>query len=200
MWEDSGKRQVVFMTGSKTVEKKKSLVDVISEIQQYSVMEKHGTEVPAQYLALKGRLEYFGAGMRSGLIIGLALSVGTPFIIHDSVKNIVLLFVLPLLSVGLMYGMYITRYCSGEFTKAMIKNLLGGFCFGSALNLILACCVYYGIVIFVESSRNLYSYSVMRWLVSVKPLLKQCPKWILCGTLLTSVLPFYKSIFLKIRR
>jgi membrane-anchored glycerophosphoryl diester phosphodiesterase (GDPDase) len=198
MLEDSGKRQqVVYMAGSKAAQKK-SLIDAISEIQQYSVMEKQGTEVPGQFLALKGKIEYMGIGIKSGFIIGLFMSIAMPFVMTESIQNILLCAVIPL-SVGLLFGIYIPRFCSGEMSKTMIKNMLAGFWTGALFSLIIAACVYYGLVMFIENRRYV-PQGMLQWLVSVRPLLKQCPKWILLGTLLTSVLPFYKSIFLKIRR
>jgi hypothetical protein len=151
MLEDSGKRQqVVFMAGSK-VTQKKSLIDAISEIQQYSVMEKQGTEVPGQFLALKGKIEYMGIGIKSGFMICLLMSIAIPFVVTESVQNIGLCALIPV-SVGLMFGIYIPRFCSGEMSKTMIKNMLAGFWTGGLFSLVIACCVYYGLVIFIGLS------------------------------------------------
>lgn len=200
MLEDSGKRQqVVYMSGGKGSFKNKGLIDAISEIQQYSVMERQGTEVPGQFFALKGKIEFLSIGMKQGFFIVLLMSAVMPFVINESTANILLCAVIPL-SFGLLFGVYIPEFCSGEMSKAMIKNMLFGFWSGALFSLIIACCVYYGMVILIESRNNHIPHDALRWLVSVKPLLKKSPKWILSGALLTCVIPFYKSIFLKIRR
>jgi thiol-disulfide isomerase/thioredoxin len=51
----------------------KNIVNAISDIQQFYVIEQQGQDIPAEFLTLEGSLDFFRIGIKSGLNEGLFL-------------------------------------------------------------------------------------------------------------------------------
>ena len=60
-------------TDSRQYIKPRSILSVISDIQQYYMMEKLGKDLPSEYLTLENSLGFFNVGAKSGLTEGLFL-------------------------------------------------------------------------------------------------------------------------------
>ena len=124
-------------TNSGPVEKPKSILSVISEIQQFYMIEKMGQELPAEFLTLEGSLGFFNIGAKSGLTEGLFLLLLLP-----AVDFYVMPFVLksPGLLIKIMFGSipylpviantflcaFISRYFIGIITRKAINSFFTG--------------------------------------------------------------------------
>ena len=56
----------------------RGLVDAISEIQRYHVIERTGQDIPSDFLTVRGTLAFFAAGLRSGFLEGAMLALLLP--------------------------------------------------------------------------------------------------------------------------
>lgn len=115
----------------------RSLLDAISDIQQYYVVEGKGQDIPGEFLTLGRSLDFFKVGMRSGFMEGITLALLMPFfafylfpfvltgpdmftkIFFGSLPYIVLI-------VNTLLCSYIGRYYVGKITRKAINNLLSG--------------------------------------------------------------------------
>jgi len=51
----------------------KNIINAISDIQQFYVIEQQGQDIPAEFLTLEGSLDFFCIGIKSGLNEGVFL-------------------------------------------------------------------------------------------------------------------------------
>ena len=56
----------------------RGLIDAVSEIQRYHVIERTGQDIPSDFLTVRGTLAFFGAGMRTGFLEGAFLGLLLP--------------------------------------------------------------------------------------------------------------------------
>jgi len=115
----------------------KDILDAISDIQQFYVIEEMGQEIPGEFLTLKGSLSYFKIGAKSGMIEGLMLALLLPV-----VEFYLMPFILksPGLFLKIMFGFipympviintflcaYVGRYYVGNITRKAINSLFSG--------------------------------------------------------------------------
>ncbi|MFH2122773.1 MAG: hypothetical protein ABIJ50_04745 [Pseudomonadota bacterium] len=115
----------------------KNIINAISDIQQFYVIEKQGQEIPAEFLTLEGSLDFFKIGGKSGLNEGLLLILLLPI-----VEFYLMPFVLksPGLLLKIMFGSipylpiiintflcaYVSRYFIGNITRKAINSLFSG--------------------------------------------------------------------------
>jgi hypothetical protein len=124
-------------TDSRQYIKPRSILSVISDIQQYYMMEKLGKDLPTEYLTLENSLGFFNVGAKSGLTEGLFLLLLLP-----AVDMYFVPFVLksPSLFIKTMFGSfpflpviantflcaYISRYFVGVVTRKAINSFFTG--------------------------------------------------------------------------
>jgi hypothetical protein len=124
-------------TDNRQYVKPRSIINVISEIQHYCMVEKLGKALPAEYLTLENSLGFFGVGAKSGLTEGLFLLLLLP-----AVEFYLVPFVLksPSLFWKTMFGSfpflpviantflcaYISRYFVGVVTRKAINAFFTG--------------------------------------------------------------------------
>ncbi len=58
----------VILTDPQGVHKPRGLLDAISEIQQYYTVEKGGSNIPEDFLTIKGKLSFFMVGLKHALL------------------------------------------------------------------------------------------------------------------------------------
>ena len=126
------------------------LLDAISQIQQFYVIEVSGQEIPADFLTLRGVLNFFnigfGAGFLEGLIFVLLMAIILPIatdegLVHYLAKYFPLIEFKPFLwavnlSPVLISGglcCYMSKYYVGKVTKKAIDSLLLGRTFSLIL-------------------------------------------------------------------
>lgn len=132
------------------VYKPQNLLNAISEIQQFYVIESKGQNIPAEFLTLERTIDFFKIGLKSGFHEGFALVLLFPVFhfylfpfvfrqldlfshfIFGSIPYLVLL-------VNTAMCCYISRYYIGNITRKAINSLL----VGRAMSLLLKAFILY---------------------------------------------------------
>ena len=142
---DSGGGNVVVPVGEGGVKKPSNILDSISTIQQFHVLESQGRDIASDFLTIKGTINFFNIGVKTGLKEGLmfiflslifipvlsdpTLMFKLEHFLHRGaavvITFIIFLNISPiLLSAGLCS--YLARFYGGSITKKAIGALLGG--------------------------------------------------------------------------
>jgi hypothetical protein len=128
--------QIITTDGGR-VYKPRDLLNAISEIQQFYVIEGKGQNIPAEFLTLERTLDFFKIGVKSGFHEGMALVFLFPvfhfylfpFVFQqlDLVSRILFGCVPYLvLIINTLMCSYISRYYVGNITRKSINSLLVG--------------------------------------------------------------------------
>jgi len=120
-----------------------SLIDAISDIQQYAVMESEGaTDMPADYGTPRRLIAYFNIGFNYGIGDGLLLLIFAPFLYAvlmgilpifgknslDLFDKIYVFLLSKYFSVGLFFLMiYVLTKAKGSVSRALAFSLVGGY-------------------------------------------------------------------------
>lgn len=141
--------QIITTDGGR-IYRPKNLLNAISEVQQFYVIESKGQNIPAEFLTLERTLDFFKIGLKSGFHEGFALVLLFPVfhfylfpfvfkqldmfshVIFGSIPYLVLL-------VNTAMCCYISRYYVGNITRKAINSLL----VGRALSLLLKAFLLY---------------------------------------------------------
>ncbi|PIP39025.1 MAG: hypothetical protein COX19_09340 [Desulfobacterales bacterium CG23_combo_of_CG06-09_8_20_14_all_51_8] len=132
------------------------ILDAISQIQQFYVIEASGQEIPDDFLTLRGQLNFFnvgfGAGFLEALIFALIMSVILILSSDDVTRQVIagyfpminssiFLWVLNLLPVIISGGLcsYLSRNYIGKITKKAIDSFLLGRVFSLILKGLVLC-------------------------------------------------------------
>ena len=71
----------------------KNIIDAISQIQQFAVMERSDYEIPEDFLTIRGQLNFFnvgfGNGFIEGMIFALLLAIIMPLMHSDYLMELV---------------------------------------------------------------------------------------------------------------
>lgn len=134
-----------------------NIVDAISQIQQFAVMERSGQEIPEDFLTLRGALNFFHIGFGNGLIEGFIFAFLTALIMPISCDEQLMLWLagyFPLVRsslflwtlncapiiIAVFICSFLGKYRIGVITKKAVDSLLLGRCF---------CLMIKGILLFV---------------------------------------------------
>jgi hypothetical protein len=140
----------IITTDSGRIYKPKNLLNAISEIQQFYVIEGKGQNIPAEFLTLERSLDFFKIGIKSGFHEGVALVMLFPvfnfylfpFVFQKlDVVSHFLLGCVPYLAliINTLMCSYISRYYVGNITRKGINSLL----MGRAMSLLLKAFLIY---------------------------------------------------------
>ncbi len=139
-WENRGQSDTnaqIITTDSGRIYKPRNLLNAISEVQQFFVIESKGQDIPGEFLTLEHTLDFFKIGIKSGFHEGFALVLLFPvfhfylfpFVFQklDFVSHI-LFGSIPYLVLMVNTAMccYISRYYVGNITRKAINSLLMG--------------------------------------------------------------------------
>lgn len=113
------------------------VINAISRIQQYAVIEKTGQDIPSDFLTLRGKLSFFSVGFGNGFVEGLIFALLAVALIpmRDHLARMSLFFgsngfiwTVNCLPVIIMAGLccYMGRYRFGSITRSAVDNLLVG--------------------------------------------------------------------------
>lgn len=148
----------------------KGLLDAISYIDQNFANEMGGCMIKARFLTTKQRFEFMEVGARSSFASGMISVLLTPLAIGVVEKYIPMFgesnpsvfdqfcAMLLAMSFSLGYAVFIAKTATqyiGEYTKSMVRNLLGGMIGGSVLKAVLAFIAFHGIYFKVFSDQNI---------------------------------------------
>ncbi len=132
----------------------KNIIDAISQIQQFAVMERSDYEIPEDFLTLRGALNFFNVGFGNGFIEGmlftLLLAMIMPMMHSDYLMDLValrfplarsraflwFLNLLPII-IAVILCSYLSRYRIGKITKRAIDALLVGRMFSLIIKAII---------------------------------------------------------------
>jgi len=126
------------------------ILDAISQIQQFYVIEASGQPIPDDFLTIRGRLNFFnvgfGAGFLEALLFAFFMSIILIMVSDDKtkeafmryfplIKNSIFLWSVNLLPVLISGGLcsYLSRFYIGAITRKAIDSLLLGRVFSMLL-------------------------------------------------------------------
>ena len=155
-WENKAQNDTnaqIITTDGGRIYRPKNLLNAISEVQQFYVIESKGQNIPAEFLTLERTLDFFKIGLKSGFHEGFALVLLFPVFhfylfpfvfkqldlfshfIFGSIPYLVLL-------VNTAMCCYISRYYVGNITRKAINSLLVGRAMSLLLKAFLLYVVY----------------------------------------------------------
>ena len=119
------------------------LIDAVSQIQQFAVIERTGQEIPEDFLAIRGKLNFFNVGMGNGFFEGLIFAflsaIVIPIMSDGKLRAMVtqyfrlaesdlFLWTLNCLPIIIMGSMccYLSKYRIGIITRKAVDSLLVG--------------------------------------------------------------------------
>ncbi len=134
-----------------------NIIDAISQIQQFAVIERTGQDIPDDFLTIRGKLNFFNMGFGNGFIEGILFTLLTALtlpIMSDEVLELwveryfplahsrVFLWVLTCTPIIIAGGLccFLSKYRIGMLSKSAVDSLLIGRLFSLAIK---------GILIFV---------------------------------------------------
>ncbi|MDA8088831.1 MAG: hypothetical protein M0Z61_01215 [Nitrospiraceae bacterium] len=151
------------------LEKPKSLLDAIKEIQNMSAMEAETVEgINPMFFSIKDRLDMMVVGMKSSFLSGMIVALLTPFAI-GVVERIIPIFgdkaptlfdqiyaLVLALGFTLGYGFFLATLKScyvGNISRSMIRNLLGGAALGALAKALIAVIVFNFLYLYFTAQR-----------------------------------------------
>lgn len=148
----------------------KGFLEAISFIEQNFANELGGAVIRDTFLTTKQRIEFFEVGFRSSFLSGLISAFLTPVAIgvvehyipvfgstDPDTFDLIFAFLLAVgysLGFGVFLAYAATKFI-GNYTKAMIRNLLGGVVAGAVLKAILAFIAFHFLYFVVLSDANM---------------------------------------------
>ena len=178
------------------------ILDAISQIQQFYVIEASGRPIPDDFLTIRGKLNFFnvgfGAGFLEALLFAFFMSI-IMILVSDQetkqavaryfplIENSVFLWSVNLLPVIISGGLccYLSRCYIGRITRKAVDSLL----LGRVFSMVLKGLVLFFLMIWISNCINAHSaWTLAKWvsfhkyrfaariyyiLMSVKPLLIQ---------------------------
>jgi hypothetical protein len=207
----------------------KGLLEAISFIEQNFSNELGGAVLKDTFLTTKQRLEFFEVGFRSSFLSGLISALLTPIALgvieryipifgdaDPSRFDMVFAFMLAV-GYSLGFAIFLAYACTkfvGGYTRAMIRNLLGGVVAGAVLKAILAFLGFHFLYFVMLSDTNmqkgaqlLYKAHIPRnavvsaysWLYDFKPVFLTSAWFILGVTLVFVLIPTFSMLLARFR-
>jgi len=149
----AGRNEEILLSGTTYPGRPQGFLEALSEIQQYYIIERSGTEIPRDFLTIQGTLSFLWVGMKGSLVVGFCLTVLSPFAFgvmnqiipifgtyNPSLFDQAFAFLLPL-SFSFMYTIFLMavgNYYIGSLTRAAIMSLVQGIVIGAAIKTVLA--------------------------------------------------------------
>ncbi len=134
------------MSGKRKTLRSYTVVDAISEIQRYHIIEGTGQEIPSDFLTVKGVLMFSLAGFQTGLLEGgiLALLLPVCWGVWEGVigafgkteADLIGKFLVFFFSFGVsllftsVFAGISARYCNGDLSRKAVDSLVVGRAFG----------------------------------------------------------------------
>ena len=151
----------------------RNLIDAISEIQQYHIIERTGQDIPSDFLTMRGMLTFFLVGFRSGFWEGAFLGLLLPLAwgVWEEVipafggtadlfgKCLVFLFGFGIsLMMTVILGGILARYYGGNLTRKAVNSLV----WGRTLSLVakgVLMFLAFNLLVFLCSQKNVFFLS-----------------------------------------
>ncbi len=207
----------------------KGLLEAISYIDQQFANELGGCFINSRFLTTKQRIEFMEVGFRSSFVSGMVSALLTPVAI-GAIERYIPIFgdpnpnafdmlsaLLLALCFSLGYAAFIAKSSMqyiGEYTKAMVRNLLGGMLFGAVLKAILVVIAFHSIYFFVLTDKVIlwiaakFYYvnmsadqvaGIYYWLQGFKTILLTSSYFVAVSTFIFIVIPFATYYWASLR-
>ena len=151
------------------LERPKSLLDAVKEIQNMAAMELETIEgIDPMFFSLKDRLDMMIVGLKSSFLSGLIVALLTPLAI-GVVERIIPIFgdteptvfdqiyaLVLALGFTLGYGFFLATLKScyiGNISKSMIRNLLGGVVIGAMVKAVIVVIIFHFLYLYCTVER-----------------------------------------------
>jgi hypothetical protein len=198
----------------------KGLLEAISYIDQQFANELGGCMINSRFLTTKQRIEFMEVGFRSSFISGVISALLTPVAI-GAIERYIPIFgnsnpcffdqlsaLLLALCFSLGYAAFIAKSATsyiGEYTKSMVRNLLGGMLFGAFIKVVLIYIIFNSIYFFVFTEKNVlwitskFYYmkmsseqvsNIYAWLLGFKSIFLTSSNFVVISTLIFVLIPF----------
>jgi len=207
----------------------KGLLEAISYIDQNFANEMGGCIINSRFLNTKQRLEFMEVGIRSSLVSGMISAVLTPIavgvlerhipIFGDATPTIVDQGAALLLAVSFYvgYAIFIAKSATcyvGDYTRSMVRNLLGGMTLGSAIKVVIVFLAFQSIYFFAMKDKYLawlasqcYRFrfkqetaiKVFYWLREFRETLLTSANFVVLTTLIFTLIPWIAYYIAKRR-
>ena len=150
----------------------RNMIDAISEIQQYHIIERTGQDIPSDFLTMRGTLTFFLVGARSGLWEGAFLALLLPLAwgVWEEVipafggasdlfgKCLVFLFGFGIsLMMTVVFGGILARYYGGNLTRKAVNSLVWGRALSLVAEGVLVFLVF-NLIVFLCSPKNVFFF------------------------------------------
>lgn len=207
----------------------KGLLEAISYIDQQFANELGGCFINSRFLTTKQRIEFMEVGFRSSFVSGMVSALLTPVAI-GAIERYIPIFgnpdpnlfdmasaLLLALCFSIGYAAFIAKSATqyiGEYTKAMVRNLLGGMFFGAVLKAILVVIAFQSIYFFVLTDKAIlwvtsrFYYVKMSaeqvagiyyWIQGFKEIFLTSSTFVVMSTLLFVLIPFGAHYWASLR-
>jgi hypothetical protein len=207
----------------------KGLLEAISYIDQQFANELGGCIINSRFLTTKQRIEFMEVGFRSSFVSGLVSALLTPVAI-GAIERYIPIFGNPspnifdmlaalmlALCFSLGYAAFIAKSSTqyiGEYTKAMVRNLLGGMFFGAVVKAVLVVIAFHTIYFFLFTDKNVlwitskFYYMKMTeqqvagvyyWIQGFKSIFLTSSYFVLVSTFIFVVIPFVAYYWASLR-
>ena len=148
----------------------RNMIDAISEIQQYHIIERTGQDIPSDFLTMRGMLTFFLVGFRSGFWEGVFLALLLPLAwgVWEEVipafggtadlfgKCLVFLFGFGIsLMMTVVLGGILAKYYGGNLTRKAVNSLVWGRTLSLVAKGFLIFLVF-NLLVFLCSPRNVF--------------------------------------------
>lgn len=148
----------------------RNLIDAISEIQQYHIIERTGQDIPSDFLTMRGMLTFFLVGFRSGFWEGAFLGLFLPLawgVWEEAIpafggtadffgKCLVFLFGFGIsLMMTVVLGGILARYYGGNLTRKAVNSLVWGRTLSLVAKGVLIFLVF-NLLVFLLSPKNVF--------------------------------------------
>lgn len=194
----------------------RNLIDAISEIQQYHIIECTGQDIPSDFLTMRGMLTFFMVGARSGFWEGAFLGLLLPLAwgVWEGVipafggtadlfgKCLVFLFGFGIsLMMTVVLGGLLARYYGGNLTRKAVNFLVWGRTLSLAGKGVLIFLVF-NLLVFLLSPKNVFFFcetvrgftgdpaSLYSWIMAMKEPLRKSATTQLALSPALSLIPF----------
>ncbi len=151
----------------------RNLIDAISEIQQYHIIERTGQDIPSDFLTMRGTLTFFLVGFRSGFWEGAFLGLLLPLAwgVWEEIipafggtadlfgKCLIFLFGFGIsLMMTVILGGILAGYYGGNLTRKAVNSLVWGRTLSLVAKGVLIFLVF-NLIVFLCSQKNVFHLS-----------------------------------------
>ena len=200
------------------------MLEAFSEIQQYYIIERSGTDVPKDFLTVKGTLAFFLVGLKTTAFVGIITSLLSPFAFavferlvpvygnfNPNILDQAIVFFLPI-SFTAVYSFMLAslgNYYIGTLTRAAIRSLFHGIIAGALVKILFMFLFFHYLYIEIFTTKRIWpllgkfsflsEYSTRKqiyyWIMSFKSTLIPTAWFFIISTLFYVTVPMLFILF-----